>query len=202
MLAPAHFDFQWELQSSRDGALRTPLSHSAARQPSAARLNARQVFWSSPVCPLTLHLQVHYILRSNHQSALSLRRVRCFGGASSSLCGSACRQASRSTDHYRYEAPFPQQNYISGFDWVPGLFLFTLVFSASGHSNLGTALTRGKTQAQINILLCFVDEMEMLELMTRASGYFDNSAQSVQIMHVFLALFFFSFIVFLRGCAP
>lgn len=128
MLAPAHFDFQWELQSSRDRALQTPLSHSAARQPSAARLNARQVFWSSPVCPLTLHLQVHYILRSNHQSALSLRRVRRFGGASSSLCGSACRRASRSTDHYHYQALFPQQNDISAFDRVPGLFFVHFSF--------------------------------------------------------------------------
>ena len=97
--------------------------------------------------------------RSNHQSALSLGEVQGCGGASASLCGSACRPAADPQIIITIKHCFPNKTISLPLILCQSLFLFT-----SGHSNPGTALTRGKTQAQLKISPCSVDEMEMYEL--------------------------------------
>lgn len=148
--------FRWELQQTKYRALQTPLGHSAAQQPTTACLNAKRVCWSSPVCPLPVHLQVHYICGSNPQSALGLWRVQGRGCGSTSVCGSACRPAADPQIIIAIKHCFPNKTISLPLILRQSLFLFT-----SGHSNPGAALTRGKTQARLKIGLCSVDEMEM-----------------------------------------
>lgn len=92
-----------------------------------------------PVCPLTVHLLVHYICGSNHQPALRLRQVQRRGCASTSLCGSACRPATDPLIIIAIKHCFPNKTISLPLIVCQSLFLFT-----SGHSNPGTALTRGK----------------------------------------------------------
>lgn len=97
-----------------------------------------------PICPLTVHLQVHYICGSNHQSALTLRQVQRCGCASTSLCGSACRQAADPQIIITIKHCFPNKTISLPLILCQSLFLFT-----SGYSNPGTALTWGKNEARL-----------------------------------------------------
>lgn len=145
----------FESSYSRERAVQTPFRHSCSTAFHGSS-ECKVGCWSSIICPHTVHLQVHYILWSNHQSALSLRQVQGCGCSSTSLCGSACRPAADPPIIITIKHCFPNKTISLPLIPCQSLCLFT-----SGHPHPGTALTQSKTQAQLNIPLCFVDEMEM-----------------------------------------
>lgn len=132
---------------STDRALQTPLNHTATRQPSAACLNAKWGLFLELPSSLasSLHLRVKSPVSSQPGPPLWPR--------SASLCGSVCRPAAHPQIIITIKHCFPNKTISLPLILCQSLFLFT-----SGHSNPGTAITWGKTQARLKISLCSVYE--------------------------------------------